>query len=50
MKNIIFVAGPPGSGKTEFIKRYGFNEYRVFDLDNYRKLDKSFSINNPLKY
>ena len=40
MKNIIFIAGPPGAGKTEFIKQYGFNNYRVFDLDNYRKIVK----------
>lgn len=50
MKNIIFIAGPPGAGKTEFIKQYGFNNYRVFDLDNYRKIDKKFSLNNPLSY
>ena len=50
MKKVIFVAGPPGAGKTQFIKQYHFNKYKVFDLDNYRKKNKNFSVNNPLSY
>lgn len=50
MKKVIFVAGPPGAGKTKFIKKYHLEQYMVFDLDNYRKVDKNFSINNPLSY
>ncbi len=50
MKKVIFVAGPPGSGKTEFINQYYLNKYKVFDFDTYRKENKQISINNPLSY
>lgn len=50
MKKVIFVAGPPGSGKTEFIKKYKFNNCKVFDLDNYRSLSQYAYNCDPLNY
>ena len=50
LKKIIFIGGPPGAGKTEFIKKYHLNKYKVFDLDTYRKENKDLSIHNPFSY
>lgn len=50
MKKIIFVAGPPGAGKTEFIKSFHLDMFKVFDLDNYRNEDIVLSNMKPISY